>query len=111
MPSDNDGSKYRGLIKHCTMYPATRNPLTKALQLIASHLGAGLTTESTVAVGYWKNLNSIVRQWQVEKVFEPKMPRSQVDELRSRWNTALSRARDWEPHTPTRATNKKRGKK
>jgi len=84
--------------------PVVRPAVTETTALGAAYL-AGL------AVGYWKDLDSIARQWQVEKVFEPKMPRSQVDELRSRWNTALARARDWEPHTPARAPHKKSGKK
>ncbi len=84
--------------------PIVRPAVTETTALGAAYL-AGL------AVGYWKDLNSIARQWQVEKVFEPKMPRAQVDELRARWNTALSRAKDWEPHTRRRSANKKRRKK
>jgi glycerol kinase len=48
-------------------------------------------------------LKDIASQWQAEKVFEPKMPRSQAAELRSRWNAALARAKDWELHPPIRA--------
>jgi glycerol kinase len=84
--------------------PVVRPAVTETTALGAAYL-AGL------AVGYWKDLNSIARQWQVEKVFEPKMSRSQVDELRSRWTEALSRARDWEPHTTARTTKTKRRKK
>jgi glycerol kinase len=47
----------------------------------------------------------------VEKVFEPKMPRAHVDELRSRWNTALERAKGWEQHAPTSAKRKTSRKK
>jgi len=80
--------------------PVVRPAVTETTALGAAYL-AGL------AVGYWKDIESIVQHWRVEKLFEPKLPRSQVDELRSRWNAALSRARDWEPH----ACNSKRGKK
>ncbi len=52
MPNDLDGSKYRGLIKLYSMHSATRTPLTKALQTLAIHVGGGLGTESTAAVGY-----------------------------------------------------------
>ena len=44
-----------------------RPAVTETTALGAAYL-AGL------AVGYWKNIESIARQWQVEKVFEPKMP-------------------------------------
>jgi glycerol kinase len=84
--------------------PVVRPAVTETTALGAAYL-AGL------AVGYWKDLDSIARQWQVEKVFEPKMPRAQVEELRSRWNEALSRAKDWEPHTPARVTGKKSSRK
>jgi glycerol kinase len=73
--------------------PVIRPAVTETTALGAAYL-AGL------AVGYWKNLDSISKQWRVEKVFEPKMPRSQVDELRSRWNSALQRAKDWAVSAP-----------
>ncbi len=79
--------------------PVVRPAVTETTGLGAAYL-AGL------AVGYWKNIESISKQWQVGKVFEPKMPRSKVDELRSRWNSALQRAKDWELHSPAQ-TNRK----
>ncbi|HUD46369.1 MAG TPA: glycerol kinase GlpK [Candidatus Baltobacteraceae bacterium] len=73
--------------------PIVRPAVTETTALGAAYL-AGL------AVGYWKGIESIAKQWQVEKVFKPKMPRSQVDEMRSRWNAALQRCKDWEVHAP-----------
>jgi glycerol kinase len=84
--------------------PVVRPAITETTALGAAYL-AGL------AVGYWKNLESISKQWRVEKVFEPKMPRSQADELRSRWNTALARSKDWALHPPVQARRKARAKK
>jgi glycerol kinase len=84
--------------------PVVRPAVTETTALGAAYL-AGL------AVGYWKSIAGIAKQWRIEKVFEPKMPRSQVGELRSRWNAALSRAKGWEPHAPSHAINKKSGKK
>jgi glycerol kinase len=69
--------------------PVVRPAVTETTALGAAYL-AGL------AVGYWKNLESIAQQWKVEKVFEPKMPRSQVAALRARWKDALARAAAWE---------------
>ena len=80
--------------------PVVRPAVTETTALGAAYL-AGL------AVGYWKNVGSISSQWQIEKVFEPKMPRSQVDEFRSRWSTALARAKDWAPRAHAPVKNRK----
>src|SRR6185312_950185 len=77
--------------------PVVRPAVTETTALGAAYL-AGL------AVGYWKNVESLAKQWRVEKAFEPKLPRSQIAELRSRWNEALSRARDWEPRKSAHLT-------
>jgi glycerol kinase len=79
--------------------PIVRPAVTETTALGAAYL-AGL------AVGYWKGIESIAKQWQVEKVFKPKMPRSQVDEMRSRWNAALQRCKDWEVHAPRQGQRK-----
>ena len=84
--------------------PVVRPAVTETTALGAAYL-AGL------AVGYWKDLRSIAKQWKVEKVFEPKMSHAQVDELRSRWNAALTRAKDWERHAPTSVKRKTSRKK
>jgi len=49
-----------------------------------------------LAVGFWKNVDEISTQWKIDKVFEPKMPRSRAAELRGRWSEALERAKGWE---------------
>ena len=69
--------------------PVVRPSVTETTALGAAYL-AGL------GVGFWKSPKSIVSQWKVEKVFEPKMPRHRVTELRARWNDALLRAKAWE---------------
>jgi glycerol kinase len=50
-----------------------------------------------LAVGFWKDTRSLATQWQVERTFEPRMPRARAAELRARWNRALGRAKGWEP--------------
>jgi glycerol kinase len=84
--------------------PVVRPVVTETTALGAAYL-AGL------AVGYWKSLDSIAKQWKVEKTFEPKMPHSQIAALRSRWNDALARALNWESHGEKGAKQKKRAKK
>jgi glycerol kinase len=84
--------------------PVIRPAVTETTALGAAYL-AGL------AVGYWKNVESISKQWRIEKVFEPKMSGSQVDELRSRWNAALQRSKDWALHAPAKSSRKASSKK
>jgi len=83
--------------------PVVRPAVTETTALGAAYL-AGL------AVGYWKSIDTLASQWKVEKNFEPRMSRAQVDELRSRWNAALDRAKNWESSPPLKAT-RKTGKK
>jgi glycerol kinase len=72
--------------------PVVRPAVTETTALGAAYL-AGL------AVGFWKSVEGVSKQWKVEKTFEPKMPRNRVAELRGRWNEAVGRAKDWEVHS------------
>jgi glycerol kinase len=69
--------------------PVVRPKVTESTALGAAYL-AGL------AVGFWKKPQEIATQWQVEKRFEPKMPRAKAKALRARWSEAVKRAKDWE---------------
>jgi len=84
--------------------PVVRPAVTETTALGAAYL-AGL------AVGYWKGLDSVSKQWKVEKTFEPKMPKTRVAELRGRWNEALKRSMDWETHSVAPSKGKKSAKK
>ncbi|HXT11392.1 MAG TPA: glycerol kinase GlpK [Candidatus Angelobacter sp.] len=84
--------------------PVVRPAVTETTALGAAYL-AGL------AVGYWKNVEVLSRQWKIEKTFEPRMSRAQADGLRSRWNAALNRARDWEPHSQHTAKPRRAAKR
>lgn len=65
-----------------------RPQITETTALGAAYL-AGL------AVGYWKDLDSISNQWQVEKTFEPKMSSSQNGVLIKGWQRAIKTAQVW----------------
>jgi len=80
--------------------PVVRPRVTETTALGAAYL-AGL------GVGFWKSPKSIVSQWKVEKIFEPKMSGGRISELRARWNDALLRAKAWEKPAP-RARRKPR---
>jgi glycerol kinase len=68
--------------------PVARPAVTESTALGAAYL-AGL------GVGFWKSATELSDQWQVERRFEPKMPRARVAELRERWTMAVERAKRW----------------
>ena len=70
--------------------PVVRPAVTETTALGAAYL-AGL------AVGFWKSVDDISGQWQVDRRFEPGMPADRAAAIRSRWNDAVERAKAWEP--------------
>jgi glycerol kinase len=60
-----------------------RPKITETTALGAAYL-AGL------AVGYWKSIEEIQQQWQIDKTFEPVMSESQRNELTSGWQRAVN---------------------
>jgi glycerol kinase len=56
----------------------------------------GVAYMAGLAVGFWRDAGAIAAIPLDEKRFEPRMARSQSEELRGRWNQALSRAKGWE---------------
>jgi glycerol kinase len=69
--------------------PVVRPAVTETTALGAAYL-AGL------AVGYWKSVDEVSGQWQVDRRFEPAMARKDVAALRGRWTEALERSKAWE---------------
>ena len=69
--------------------PVVRPAMTETTALGAAFL-AGLAT------GFWKDVNAISNLPREERRFEPSLPRSQVDNMRQRWNEAISRTKSWE---------------
>jgi glycerol kinase len=69
--------------------PVVRPKIIETTALGAAFL-AGL------AVGYWSDVTDIESIWQTERVFEPKMPSSDVLRMRNRWRQALERSKEWE---------------
>src|SRR5262249_44655274 len=68
--------------------PVVRPAVTETTALGAAYL-AGL------AVGYWSGVDAVSGQWHVDRRFEPRMPRTQVEALRERWSAALARSKGW----------------
>jgi glycerol kinase len=69
--------------------PVVRPKVTETTALGAAYL-AGL------AVGYWSSEQDVIANWQVDRRFEPSMPKDRAHHLRRRWTQALQRAKEWE---------------
>jgi glycerol kinase len=65
-----------------------RPHVTETTALGAAYL-AGL------AVGYWKNIDEIQQQWQVDKTFSPQMETTKANELLNGWQRAVKASIAW----------------
>ena len=65
-----------------------RPRVTQTTALGAAYL-AGL------AVGFWRSLEEIARNWQVERRFEPRMSADEAQHKVERWSRAVDRSRGW----------------
>lgn len=68
--------------------PVVRPAVTETTALGAAYL-AGLS------VGFWRSIDELTGQWQVDRRFEPEMTRSAAAALRKRWTAAVERAKGW----------------
>ena len=68
--------------------PVVRPKVRETTALGAAYL-AGL------AVDYWSSDADVASNWQVDRRFEPSMPRARVAELRGAWDKAVARAKAW----------------
>jgi glycerol kinase len=69
--------------------PVVRPSMTETTALGAAFL-AGL------GAGFWKEVQTISNLPRQERRFEPRLPRSQADVMRQRWNEAISRTKSWD---------------
>ncbi len=65
-----------------------RPKVTETTALGAAYL-AGL------AVGYWKNMDDIKKQWQVDRTFEPDLGTNQIRKIKKDWKKAVERSKGW----------------
>ncbi len=56
----------------------------------------GVAYLSGLKVGYWKNLDDIVDNWKVDRVFSPNMDDLTREKLYTKWKKAVKRSLDWE---------------
>lgn len=48
-----------------------------------------------LAVGYWKDLDEVKEQWQIDRTFTPQMEQEKVDEKLHYWKKAVKCAQGW----------------
>lgn len=68
-------------------------PVVRPRVLETTALGAAYL--AGLAVGFWESVESIERQWQVEKRFEPAMDADRRAALMARWTRAVEHAKQW----------------
>jgi glycerol kinase len=74
-------------------------PLIKETTALGASYAAGL------AVGFYKNLEELRKQWGVDHVWKCHMERATRDQLYAQWKKAVTRSFDW-IEEPQRATAK-----
>ena len=55
----------------------------------------GGTYMAGIAVGFWKNLDELVKLWKVDKVFEPKWDEDKRAKLYKGWLESVNKAKGW----------------
>jgi len=82
---NNGLMQFQSDILHCKV---VRPCITETTALGAAYL-AGL------AVGYWKNVDEIQTQWQVDKTFSPQLENARVKDLLNGWRRAVKASIAW----------------
>ncbi|MCL2872048.1 MAG: glycerol kinase GlpK [Betaproteobacteria bacterium] len=49
-----------------------------------------------LAVGYWRDAETLAARWEVDRVFEPTLSADQRETVRAQWRRAVERAKGWE---------------
>ena len=70
------------------MKRVVRPVITETTALGAAYM-AGL------AVGYWESIESLQKQWQVERAFEPVAGKEAMEEKIRNWKRAVERSKNW----------------
>jgi glycerol kinase len=62
---------------------------------VAETTALGAAYAAGLAVGFWRSLDDLVENWEVEKRWKPQMPPEQRARLYRSWQKAISRSLDW----------------
>ena len=63
--------------------------------VVAETTALGAAYLAGLAVGYWRELADIARNWTIDCEYRPTMPPAQRDALYARWQKAVRRAKGW----------------
>jgi glycerol kinase len=63
--------------------------------VVAETTALGAAYAAGLAVGYWTNIEDLRQNWQVDKVYEPKMESDTRAELYKGWLKAVQRSMNW----------------
>jgi glycerol kinase len=80
--------------------------VVRAASLESTALGVAYL--AGLAVGFWKDLDEIARNWRVDRRFSPRLPPARREELYSGWQRAVERTKGWETSTPTSTSSSRR---
>ncbi len=69
-------------------------PVVRPKNAEATAMGAAYL--AGIAVGYWKDAESIAQQWQIDRRFDPAMDATARTKVRATWHRALDRSRNWD---------------
>lgn len=72
---------------------------TVARPLITETTALGAAYLAGLAVGYWKNMEEIRAQWQLDRSFQPEMKEADRNELLSGWHRAIKASIAWADQT------------
>lgn len=68
-------------------------PVVRPKQLESTALGAAYL--AGLALGYWKDLDSLRNQWEKDRIFQPTMHREHAEHLVHKWHRAVGRSKNW----------------
>ena len=63
--------------------------------VVAETTALGAAYLAGLAVGYWKDLADIARNWALDREFKPQMPADQRDARYAQWQEAVQRSLGW----------------
>ncbi|MEA2695466.1 MAG: glycerol kinase, partial [Acidobacteriota bacterium] len=75
-------------------------PVVRPRMLETTALGAAYL--AGLAVGVWPDTEEIAEHSEVDRIFEPAMPRARAEARLARWLQAVERSKDWEETPDTR---------
>ncbi len=62
---------------------------------VAETTALGAAYAAGLATGFWKNLDDLRKNWQIDKTWEPKMDAAERDRNYAFWKKAVTRTFDW----------------